>query len=265
MLKQRVLTALVIAPLALLLLFGLDGGAYACFVGLIVLASGWEWANLAGAASLKEKAGYVGLLLAGLVLLWATGSAQNTWPLLLSLVCWLLALYWVARYPQAREQWQGQTRRYILGFFILLPCWVGFMQLRETPWWLFYVLFLVWGADVGAYFAGRAFGNRKLAPRVSPGKSWAGVYGGLAMTVVLALIMAGFQQIGFAGTLWLVTISLIVALSSVVGDLLESMLKRHRGVKDSGNLLPGHGGLLDRIDSLTAAIPLFALLAPWVS
>ncbi|MCM2972317.1 MULTISPECIES: phosphatidate cytidylyltransferase [Larsenimonas] len=265
MLKQRVITALAIGPTSLVLLFSLGGGAFACFIGLILLGAGWEWANLSGATTTREKASFVALLFVTLVSFWLTGAAYAVWPLVLALLGWCLALYWVARYPSATDQWQASLRRYLMGICVLVPCWVGFLHLRETPWWLLYVLFVVWGADIGAYFAGRAFGNRKLAPRVSPGKSWAGVYGGLGVTGVFAIIMGLCQQLSFAGGLWLIVISLVVTLASVLGDLFESMLKRHRGIKDSGNLLPGHGGLLDRLDSLTAAVPLFALLAPWVA
>ncbi|WP_106478950.1 phosphatidate cytidylyltransferase [Phytohalomonas tamaricis] len=264
MLKQRVLTALVIAPLALVLLFTLHGGWFACFVGIVVAASGWEWSNLAGAEHPKDKSLFVLLLIALMALAWSSGIAYHTWPLWIALLGWLLSLYWVVHYPQHVGQWESVWVRFVIGIWVLLPCWVGFLLLREAPVWLLYVLILVWGADISAYFAGRAFGKRKLAPRVSPGKSWAGVYGEMAGSLVLALLMALWQELSLFQTLLLVLISEVVTLSSVLGDLLESMLKRHRGLKDSGRLLPGHGGLLDRIDSLTAAIPLFALLAPWI-
>src|SRR5690554_893390 len=152
--------------------------------------------------------------------------------------------------------------RLAMGLLVLLAGWVGFNVLRDTCCvWLFYVLLLVWGADIGAYFSGRAWGRRKLAPAVSPGKSWEGVMGGMAVTLLLALLFAIWQGLGVAGGLGLVGVTAVVTLTSVLGDLLESMLKRFRGIKDSSNLLPGHGGVLDRIDSLTAAVPLFALLS----
>jgi phosphatidate cytidylyltransferase len=121
-------------------------------------------------------------------------------------------------------------------------------------------MILVWGADIGAYFSGRAFGKRKLAPQVSPGKSWEGVYGGLLLCLLLTLALGIYQQWAVAQLLAGLFGTLVVVLISVVGDLNESMFKRNAGVKDSSNLLPGHGGILDRIDSLTAAIPVFAVL-----
>lgn len=264
MLKQRVLTALAIGPLSLVLLFTLHGGWFACFIGIIVAAAGWEWSNLAGAEHPKDKSLFVLLLIALMGLAWSSGIAYHTWPLWIALLGWLLNLYWVIQYPRRVGQWESVPVRFAIGLWVLLPCWIGFLLLREDPIWLLYVLFVVWGADISAYFAGRAFGRRKLAPRVSPGKSWAGVYGEMVGTLVLTLIMALWQGFDLADTLILLLVSEVVTLSSVLGDLLESMLKRQRGLKDSGRLLPGHGGLLDRIDSLTAAIPLFALLAPWI-
>lgn len=194
--------------------------------------------------------------------LWLTGVALAVWPLWLAVAGWALNGYWVMRYPTRREQWESTPMRLAMGLWALLPAWVGFNVLRDIGGvWLFYVLLLVWGADIGAYFSGRAWGRRKLAPAVSPGKSWEGVLGGMTVTLMLALLFAIWQGLGVAGGLGLVVVTAVVTLVSVLGDLLESMLKRFRGIKDSSNLLPGHGGVLDRIDSLTAAVPLFALLS----
>ncbi|WP_338036112.1 phosphatidate cytidylyltransferase [Halomonas binhaiensis] len=146
-----------------------------------------------------------------------------------------------------------------------MPTWIGFNVLRDSGGvWLLFVLLLVWCADTGAYFFGRAFGKRKLAPKVSPGKSWEGVLGGMGVTAFLAVIFSLWQSLDLGATIVLVVVTLGVTLTSVLGDLLESMLKRHRGLKDSSQLLPGHGGILDRIDSLTAAVPVFALFFSWL-
>ncbi|MWJ27346.1 phosphatidate cytidylyltransferase [Halomonas sp. ZH2S] len=259
MLKQRIITAAWLAPLMLAGLFGLEGAAFALFTAFIVLLAGWEWTRLAGIEETPQRLGWVGLMIALMGLMWILDAALAIWPLWLAALGWLVTLYWVARYPEAKAQWQSVPRRLLMGLWVLLPAWVGFNVLRDSGVWLLFVLLLVWGADIGAYFSGRAYGKHKLAPRVSPGKSWEGVFGGMLVTFLLAVGFAVWQGFGMASTLVLVIITALVTLVSVLGDLLESMLKRHRGLKDSSNLLPGHGGVLDRIDSLTAAIPLFAL------
>ncbi|MDQ7728150.1 phosphatidate cytidylyltransferase [Halomonas sp. SpR8] len=260
MLKQRIITAAWLAPLVLVGLFGLDGGAYALFTALIVLLGTWEWANLAGVTRSAQRTLLVAAMAGLMLVMWLLGGATAIWPLWLAAAGWLLNLYWVTRYPVAGQQWQSTARRLAMGLWVLLPCWVGFNILRDSgSVWLLFVLLLVWCADIGAYFVGRNWGRRKLAPHVSPGKSWEGVLGGLATTTILALLFALSLSLNMAGSLTLIVVTAVVTLTSVLGDLLESMLKRHRNIKDSSQLLPGHGGVLDRIDSLTAAIPLFAL------
>jgi phosphatidate cytidylyltransferase len=143
--------------------------------------------------------------------------------------------------------------------------WLGLVWLKSeesADLLLTWLMLLVWGADIGAYFAGRAFGRRKLAPNVSPGKTWAGVYGGMLTSVIISLVIAYFYlpEHSLKGWIWLLVLSSAVIAVSVMGDLFESLLKRNRGIKDSSSLLPGHGGVLDRIDSLCAATPMFVLL-----
>ncbi|MGP9767697.1 phosphatidate cytidylyltransferase [Halomonas sp. AOP13-D3-9] len=260
MLKQRIITAAWLAPLVLVGLFGLDGSAFALFTALMVLLATWEWANLAGVIRTVRRAQLVAVMAALMLAMWLTGAATAIWPLWLAAAGWLVNLYWVTRYPAAGEQWQATARRLAMGLWVLLPCWVGFNVLRDIGMaWLLFVLLLVWCADIGAYFVGRNWGKRKLAPHVSPGKSWEGVFGGLAATAILAILFALWLQLGLVGGITLMLITAVVTLASVLGDLLESMLKRYRNIKDSSQLLPGHGGVMDRIDSLTAAIPLFAL------
>ena len=266
MLKQRIITAAWLAPLVLAGLFGLEGNAYALFTALIVLLASWEWSNLAGVTTSAWRAACVVAMAALMLLLWLAGGEGAGWLLWLGALGWLVNLYWVTHYPDKKTHWQAPSRRLAMGLWVLLPCWVGFNVLETVgSVWLLFVLLLVWSADIGAYFAGRAWGRRKLAPSVSPGKSWEGVAGGMLATLLLALVFGAWQQLGIVGSSLLVLITLIVTLASVLGDLLESMLKRHRQIKDSSQLLPGHGGVLDRIDSLTAAVPLFALLYPLVA
>lgn len=261
MLRQRIITAAWLAPLTLIGLFGLQGGAFALFTALMLLLGAWEWTNLAGVTRQRTRLQLVAIVALLMLVLWLSGAAFSVWPLWLAAAGWLLNLYWVTCYPDAGQQWQTTPRRLLMGLWVLLPCWVGFNILRDSgAVWLLFVLLLVWAADIGAYFAGRQWGRRKLAPQVSPGKSWEGVIGGLAATSLLAVVFAIWQPLSASGGLALVAITALVTLVSVLGDLLESMLKRYRNIKDSSQLLPGHGGVLDRIDSLTAAIPIFALL-----
>lgn len=265
MLKQRILTALILAPLALIGLFGLSGGGFAAFTAFVLLLGAWEWARLAGFDGPLPRLCYtMGI---GLVLLmaWWTGWVDAHWPLWLGVIGWLANAWWVSRYPRATDQWERPAIRLFMGGWVLVPCWIGFHQLRqEGSEWLLFVLLLVWVADIGAYFSGRRFGRRKLAPHVSPGKSWEGVYGGWIAVAVLVLVYAVWLSLDIGQALGLLVLALVVAFVSVIGDLLESMVKRFRGLKDSSRLLPGHGGILDRVDSLTAAVPLFALIRPWL-
>ncbi|MFI0474347.1 phosphatidate cytidylyltransferase [Halomonas sp. HMF6819] len=260
MLRQRIITAAWLAPLTLIGLFGLKGGAFALFTAVIVLLGAWEWTNLAGVSRGAQRLKWVALMALFMAAMWVGDFAYSSWPLWLAAIGWAVNFYWVANYPEKRQQWHGRAERLAIGLWVLLTCWVGFNVLRESGGvWLLFVLLLVWSADIGAYFAGRRFGKRKLAPRVSPAKSWEGVYGALVATFLLAVGFAFWQPMGVAGGVTLVAITALVTLVSVLGDLFESMLKRFRDIKDSSNLLPGHGGVLDRVDSLTAAIPVFAL------
>lgn len=262
MLKQRIITALLLLPIALGGFFLLEGGQFALFIGAVVTLAAWEWAQLAGFTAQLQRCAYAALvagLIVGLYLLPALA-----WPLLmLAIVWWLIATLLVLTYPDSRRFWAGQSVRLLIGLVVLLPAWQGLVILKQMPQGnalILAVMILVWGADIGAYFAGRAFGKRKLAPQVSPGKSWEGVYGGLLLCLLLTLGLGIYQQWAVAQVLTGLLITVVVVMVSVVGDLNESMFKRNAGVKDSSNLLPGHGGILDRIDSLTAAIPVFAVL-----
>jgi phosphatidate cytidylyltransferase len=266
-LKTRIITALILAPLAIGGLFFLPPVGFAVFTGAIICVGAWEWSNMAGLTRPAERLGYAALM--GIVL--AALSQVHAVALLWVALCWwVLCFILVRSYPDSSHYWRSRPVRALLGAFVLVPAWVGLNHLRTgtvefgsvssslLP--ILYVFLIVWVADIGAYFAGRAFGTTKLAPRVSPGKSWAGVWGGLASVALLAVIAGFLVNATGMEVLFLILASLATGLVSVLGDLLESMFKRSRGIKDSSQLLPGHGGILDRIDSLTAAIPLFALL-----
>lgn len=267
MLKTRIITALILAPLAIGGLFFLPPMGFAIFTGVIICIGAWEWSNMAGLTGQAGRIGYA--LLTGLILL-ALVQVHAMTVLWIALAWWVLCFVFVRSYPDSSHYWQSRPIRALLGLLVLVPAWVGLNHLRTGTvefgtvtnglMLILYVFFIVWVADIGAYFAGRAFGKAKLAPRVSPGKSWAGVWGGLFAVACLALICGLLVDASGLQIALLVAASLVTGLVSVLGDLLESMFKRFRGIKDSSHLLPGHGGILDRIDSLTAAIPLFALL-----
>lgn len=261
MLKQRILTALVLAPLAIGALFFLPLDWFMLTLDVVLLAGAWEWSALSGVKQTTQRVLYVfthALALAVLHLMavyWVQPLA-----FVVPLIMWLLALWWVKRFP-AGGIWQAVNVRLLLGYLVLPPVWMAFLAIKAHPYsdqMLLVLLLLVWGADVGAYFSGKRFGKTRLAD-VSPGKTREGMYGGLLTCVLVALVAALLLELSIAAAVYFVVLALVTGLISVLGDLFESMLKRHCGLKDSGNLLPGHGGVMDRIDSLTAAAPMFAL------
>lgn len=270
MLKQRVATAIVLAALLLGAVFGLAPPWFSLFVAAVILLAAREWAHLAGAGRMLAFF-YCGLVAAVMAVLFhylgfseQAARADEIRPLLLGgCVWWAVALLWVQGYPSSALLWGSVSVRLAMGVLVLLPPWLALSWLAALAggrWLIILVVVTVAAADIGAYFAGRAFGRHKLAPRVSPGKTLEGLLGGLLLAVlVLAAILSINPELRTLWWQWGLVVA-FTALASVLGDLLESMIKRHQGVKDSGTLLPGHGGLLDRIDSLTAALPVFALL-----
>ena len=262
MLKQRIITALILLPIALCGFFLLEGTGFALFIGLVVTLGAWEWARLAGFTAQPIRIAYAAVVAFTLFIMHILPGLAP-WVLGASVLWWGVATYLVLTYPRSSEHWASAACKLVIGLLILLPAWQGLVQIKQEPlgnWLIMAVMVLVWGADIGAYFSGRAFGKRKLAPKVSPGKSWEGVYGGLLLSLVLAAIVGVARDWTFVQILMGLIGAAVIVFISVVGDLTESMFKRQSGIKDSSNLLPGHGGVLDRIDSLTAAIPVFAVL-----
>ncbi len=269
MLKQRILTAVVLVAGLLAALFLLPPGLLLVLLGGVVLLAAWEWSDLAGLRGLAARAAYVVAILS--LLLFAAAYARllrEVEPLRvrdivgLAGIWWSLALLWVKGYPGSALLWGSRAARLLIGALVLVPAWVALAFLRGQEQGVILILFLialVASADIGAFFSGRAWGRSKLAPRVSPGKSWAGFWGGLVCAMTLALLAWWMLWRGAVAPLPLLLVAAATALASVLGDLLESMIKRHRGVKDSGRCLPGHGGVMDRLDSLSAAAPVFVL------
>ncbi|UAA39710.1 phosphatidate cytidylyltransferase [Paraneptunicella aestuarii] len=280
MLKQRIITALILAPLALIAILFLPLQGFEMAIALVVALGAWEWANLTGLTTSVSKFIYAAITFGGCLVLgyvvpiehiWSQGLLNPLFNLILQIAAcwWLVSLGMIIAYPKCSAFWRNSViLRGLFGILTLIPTWVAIVTLRTSLYdveplygasLIFYVLGIVWAADIGAFFVGVKFGRHKLRPNVSPGKTLEGLFGG---------IMASSAIIGFAALHYQVDTSriwahllvggLTVAVSAL-GDLNESMFKRCAGCKDSGTLLPGHGGLLDRIDSLTAAFPIFAL------
>lgn len=267
MLWKRVITAIVLLPLLLLALFKLPATGIAVVIAAAVMLATWEMAALIGfSASWKRFTYCLGIGLAGAAgSLWVLRGGDIKPVLVVALVWWVYAILHIVREDGSYGGIFGnKPGRMVAGALIMVPTWLAFLFLfvadSAAPKMLLYVLVLVWVADSFAYFTGRAWGKHKLAPAVSPGKSVEGVIGGLSGVALVALL-GGHYLWGLAGQaliLWL-AVSLLTGAVSVAGDLIESIFKRRAGVKDSGHILPGHGGMFDRIDALTAAIPVFAL------
>jgi len=274
-LKHRVITALILAPLALAGVFGTDVQGFYWFVGGIVAIAAWEWARISGYYAQSLRVSYAIYICVWLIFV----RYLPTTPILyIGLAWWLIAVVLVLRYPGTSRFWRKRSVKLVIGMFVLIPFWKAMLAIREAElivdislgvhYVLLYGLLLIWAADTGAYFAGRAFGKAKLAPAVSPGKSWAGAWGGIACTAILAVIAAYWMELSVTLFIQLLIVTLVTAVISIFGDLTESLFKREAGIKDSSSLLPGHGGVLDRIDSLTASIPVLTALLysfQWIS
>lgn len=275
MLKTRVITALVMLAVLVVATFWTTPFQFAVFISVILLVGVQEWTSLMGLQGPLQRLAYVsGFVLAMGLLAWAMGLNPATETLSrpvvtvvtgLGVLFWLYAFTLITSFPASQSQWATRPRTAVIGLLTLLPTWCALIQLKYlnvAGYMVFAVIALVSIADIGAFFVGRAWGRRKLAPLVSPGKSWAGFWGGMAASAILALgllypIHQFVQPLSVGSAVLLLLTAIGVAVFSVLGDLFESMLKRSQGMKDSGKALPGHGGVLDRIDSLTAAAPVF--------
>jgi len=269
MLKQRLITAIILIVLFLGAIFNVDTQGLGVLLAVLVAAGAWEWAGLMRLSSALLKSLYllatVFLLYFSFELLANPSLLENL--LIVSALFWLCALLFLC-YANATQMnikaWHiSPVISGFIGVLLLLPTWLALLyihgSLQQGEWFLLFLMVLIWGADSGAYFAGRAWGKNKLAVVVSPGKTWEGFAGAMLIAVVLAIAAAAYWYSDLKPQVMFVLLCLFTVIFSVVGDLFESLFKRQAGVKDSGKLLPGHGGVLDRIDSLTAAAPIFTL------
>jgi phosphatidate cytidylyltransferase len=258
MLKTRVITAIAALGVVAVVLFVLPGAWAEFVIGLLLLAGAWEWSGFLGTERTLVRAAYTALLGICIAAVHPLSPAGGALVLGVACVWWVAAFLWTFRFPTAVPA----VVRWMAGIFVLVPLFVAlYTLLRLGTEYLVFTLLIVWVADGGAYFAGKTLGRVKLAPKISPGKTWEGVVGGFVLVAVLAVAVAAWRDISVAVML---PFCLAVAAISIVGDLTVSMFKRTVGLKDSGTLFPGHGGVLDRIDSVAAAAPLFVLGLGWL-
>lgn len=281
MLKQRIITALILAPSAILAIFYLPIEHFSLLLMAIIAIGAWEWSRFMGIKQPINRVFYSLSTLFIIGVLWVSTPLVASWQLTselaletnivlwLSSAWWLIATLLIFSYPKLNKY--GMNNLFVigvLGWLVLVPTWVAFVLLRTSHYsvdefygaqLLMYLFMLVWSADIGAYFVGKSLGVKKLLPNVSPGKTVEGFLGGIVSALILTLLVGFFTEWTLSKLLIAGFVTLLITSISVLGDLTESMFKRQAGVKDSGSILPGHGGILDRIDSLTATAPVFAL------
>lgn len=278
-LRQRLITGVIITALFIVVVVWAPLFYFQMAMLLLFLVAAWEWANLSGLIKFWHKVFYVWL-----VLIVASALQLGTqliflplhlftqprflylvwieWLMAVAVLFWSLAFLLITTYPRCTKIFATRVVRALMGLLVLIPTWAGVVFLKqqhEMGGLILLVVAMIACADIGAYVVGVRFGKHKLAPAVSPGKSWEGVVGGVLCNVLLVLVLALYWRLAFDELLSFFWVTLMVVIFSIIGDLFESMLKRYRDVKDSGSLLPGHGGVLDRIDGWMAAVPVFTL------
>ncbi|MEH6596194.1 MAG: phosphatidate cytidylyltransferase [Colwellia polaris] len=281
MLKQRIITALILAPAAISAIFYLSLINFAAVMLVVMAIGAWEWGPLMGCANKRYRIAFVSVTSILIATLWYFLPLDTLWdaPKHLvdeaNIVLWLAVAWWLLSagltflYPRFSKFWSShRSVRGLFGWLTLVPTWLAFMALRSSDYQvdpyhgaqlLMFLFLMVWSADVGAYFVGKSIGKHKLLPNVSPGKTLEGFLGGVIFACVMVVIAGYFIDWTMAQYRIVIPVTILITTISVLGDLNESMFKRQAGVKDSGTILPGHGGILDRIDSLTATAPIYAL------
>lgn len=278
MLLTRVITASILAPLIIWAVVGLSNNVFSIIWALVIALCAWEWSNLSGLKTIVPRVMFVAAVMIGLLpFIYWTDIVANIavyfenndllkysvivdWFATPAVAFWLIVSIALKRNERKLLKSRPSVKfKLIAGWFMLVTAWVFFVRLRVYHGYEFviFLLLLIWAADVLAYFVGRAYGKEKLSPLVSPGKTLAGMYGALAAGLVMAIIMVFYYAFRATIKIDFILLTILTVHISIYGDLAVSLAKRWRGVKDSGNILPGHGGLLDRLDSLIAAIPVF--------
>lgn len=267
MLYQRILTAIPLAAFVGWIIFFQPTAIFFYFLLFIILISGYEWARLAGVKRFSLRMVFACLITLAVWALQQYASEYTLWAIYVAVLWWFGTTYYLkVATPKAENSELKPARLFIA--FIILPAAAFAMQqihaLSQGADWLFYALSLVWVADIGAYFSGKKFGKNKLAPHISPGKTKEGLVGAVIATSLYTLLASYYFELTTERAVLLVLLSIVLTIISVSGDLYISFLKREAGLKDSGNILPGHGGILDRIDSVLAAMPVFLIGFNWL-
>ena len=266
MLRTRVLTAVILLPVVLFAIWCFSPLYFSLLVAAFILLGAWEWSSIIGFTLIWLRIGYVLCMGVALFLAMCLPTAVILW---VGFAAWIWTTLAIVIYQCTGSAFgfQSPVVRVLLGFLILVPCWISIIYLHSSvylgPDWVIYVLLITWSADAGAYFSGRRFGRHALVSRVSPKKTWEGFFGGLLLAIAVIAIGSAFAHITWQEHIYLFVWSVLTALFSVIGDLGISLLKRMTGMKDSGRIFPGHGGVLDRIDSVAAAMVVFALGAAY--
>ena len=262
MLKERVTTAIIMASLIICSVIFLPTVMLASVLSVVICVAAWEWAACAGFDDNAHKVAYVLVIL--LCLTGCLKLLDNQWIILIvycGFVWWLIAMFLVIRYQTNKYvNLSSRLLKAIIGGVILIPSWLSLILIHaktSSASLILFLFLLIWLANSAAYFSGRKFGRKKLASNVSPGKSWEGVYGALLMSFLFGASYALYSEMQFSSAVLFLILVLFTVSFSILGDLVESMFKRMAGKKDSSQILPGHGGVLDRIDSLTSAAPIF--------
>lgn len=260
MLYQRILTAIPLAIFVFWIIFYQPTSVFSYFIYFVILIAGYEWAKLSGVKNLFIRSCYALVITAATYGLNEFASDFIPWVIYLSVLWWLLVTFYLMSAKPKEANSSLKLDKLLIAFIVLSAAALAMQKIHgfsQGPAWLFYGLSLVWVADIGAYFSGKNFGKNKLAPAISPGKTREGLYGAVVATTLYTILASFYFELSINHTLLLVVLSVVLTLVSVSGDLFISFLKREVGLKDTGRILPGHGGILDRIDSVLAAFPVF--------
>ena len=278
-LKQRVITAVIMAAVFIATVVWLPLFYFQLAMLVLFLVAAWEWANLSGFIKIGQKMAYAWSVLIVASLLQLTTQliflpirlfteprflylVWIEWLMVVAIVFWSLAFLLITTYPRCKSIFASRIVRAVMGLLVLIPAWAGVVFLKqqhEAGGLILLVVAMIACADIGAYFVGVRFGKHKLAPSVSPGKSWEGVVGAMFCNTFFVAALAVYWHMSLDEVISFFWVTMAVVAFSILGDLFESMMKRYRDVKDSGSILPGHGGILDRIDGWMAAVPVFTL------